>query len=80
MIEWFDLQPAIQPISNPSTETPYPNHKCSNYTYRSHIVHEVHVMVPNKVREWVGEPDHVNIVVHDAVSELKNLQQVPWPP
>jgi hypothetical protein len=36
-------------------------------------------MIPNKVGERVGEPHHVNVVVHDVVSQLKNLQQVPWP-
>jgi hypothetical protein len=30
--------------------------------------------------EWVGEPHHVNVVVHDTVFQLKDLQQVSWPP
>jgi hypothetical protein len=36
-------------------------------------------MIPNDVGERVGEPHHVNIVVHDAIPQLKNLQQVPRP-
>jgi len=36
-------------------------------------------VILDEVRERVGKPHHVNIVVHDAVPKLKNLQQVPWP-
>jgi hypothetical protein len=36
-------------------------------------------VILDKVRERVGKPHHVDIVVHDVVPELKNLEQVPWP-
>ena len=36
-------------------------------------------MIPDNVGEWVGKPHHVDIVVHDAIPQLKNLQQVSRP-
>ena len=36
-------------------------------------------MIPDDVGEWVGKPHHVDIVVHDAIPQLKNLQQVSRP-
>jgi hypothetical protein len=35
-------------------------------------------VILDDVSERVGKPHHVDIVVHDAVPELKDLQQVPW--
>lgn len=52
----------------------------SRITYSCHVISEVHIMTALEIRKWVGQPHHVNIIIHDIVTQLQDLKQMPWPP
>lgn len=43
-------------------------------TYLGHIISKVHIMVPFQVRKGISQPDHINIIVHNIVTKLQNMQ------
>lgn len=35
--------------------------------------------MPLQIRKRISQPDHINVIVHDIISKLQNVQQVAWP-
>jgi hypothetical protein len=77
-----DLVASPAPTIPRSSVTPptAPVTKHNNYTYIGHIIHEVHVMAADDIWKRVSKPHHVDIIVHDGIPQLKNLEQVTWTP